>query len=249
MKIIICFLLLLLPFAGSCQVVAVQFDKEMIAYLGYNYITVAIEGYPHSSIKLSTNNGRIEAAGVKGHYIFIPSRKGDAKIYVKNKTTKGIKLVDSIRIRVRGYPATLSLVGNTSGEIQAKLLYLAIAPTATVEWDGDANFPIIRFNITITRKDSEIFNKTYVGTKENGPRLEDSLSRKIFLTVQNGDKIKIDSVIYEDFDRSECRMDPIELKIKDAEELQKIQYMKESPIDPVTGEEIHRPLRDIPYFR
>ncbi len=228
--------LYLAPLVVQSQVVAVQFDREMTAYLGLdNPITVAIDGYLPSSIILTTNNGRIETQKVKGHYLFIPSQKGYATIYVKNKTPKGIELIDSVHIRVHGLPATLSLAGQSGGKFPARTLYRCIAPAAYVDgFDIDAKFTITHFSIIINRNSKEIFHRSYVGKGGDMARFDDSLTKQIFLTLNNGDLVKIDSVIYEDVDKTECQLPPIELTIVGAEDLKNIKH-GEFFIDTLTG--------------
>jgi hypothetical protein len=108
-KTILFLILCMSGISSYCQVVAIQLDKENVAYIGMpNPITVAAENWKSSAISISTNNGTIE--GEKGHYVFSPVHVGTADIMVKRKTAHGLKVIGGTLVRVKTLTISTFLV-------------------------------------------------------------------------------------------------------------------------------------------
>jgi gliding motility-associated GldM-like protein len=193
MRNVICFVLLLL-LAGRvyCQVVAIQMDRENIAYLGIdNPITVAVENCSTGSISLTTNNGEI--IGERGHFVLRPGHIGVTDIKVGRKTSKGLKPMGSMLVRVKRFPfPVVKLNGQKGGPISKDVISVQIAPAAIFEdFEFDAKLTIDGFSIIVIRGTKIVFYQPL--RNPNGARFDEE-TRNFFKTLQVNDKVWITDI-------------------------------------------------------
>lgn len=168
-----------------------------------NTITVAVDGYPCSSLIVSTDNGSILEGENAGHFMINPIHPGDLYVTVKANTPKGIKVLGVKHYRVKcPPPPTIYVLGKYKGTISAKLIHSAIAPGAVQEnMEIDVHIPITDFTIQVIRDDKEIFNKQIHNTK--GVRFnDDAATQKMIETLQPNDKLIIKDIVYTYFIKS-----------------------------------------------
>ncbi len=160
MRNTICFLVCFLFAAPAYCQVAVQFDKQNIAYLGVgNPLTVGGKNCPSGSIVITTDNGTI--IGEDGHYLLSPAHLGYGMITVKRKTGDSLKVIGGSPFRVKSFPAQISLCSRNEGwRIPRNIICRSRGPQVWME-SMDAKFFNDSFTLFVIRADKMIFYRDF----------------------------------------------------------------------------------------
>jgi hypothetical protein len=203
MKYLVYILLLALPVFGWGQVVAVQTlgSASSVVYLCLGTpLKVAAESCPASELRVTTNNGIVNANELKkGRYSIIPERVGYATIYIWRTNSNGLKLLDSTRFRVKRLPAgPVMLSSRPGGPIPAPVLRAQIAPflPAGYNMNIDGRYIVVSFSVMVKRNNVEIFYRQM--QDESGTRI-DGITHNFFNRLR-----KDDSVIFDEFKYRDC---------------------------------------------
>lgn len=176
------------------QTVAVQQDKSNVLYVGMdNALTILADGYPATSLFVTTDNGTI--AGSNGRYISHPDRSEvNMRITIQSKTTQGLKTISVQTMRALTIsPQRPTLVGKHGGTISAAEIKTATGPMVVAEVrHQNMALPIVSFSVTIVRN-GEIFTERV----ENGNGAQFSDNNKLVQFLQKlkpGDKLTIEKI-------------------------------------------------------
>jgi len=238
-QIITIFPLVLVLQIGFAQVVAIQNIRgDQLYVCDDNHLKVAVEKCPSKDIQLAIDNGKIikEQNPSPGYFTVMPEHEGLTTIYVRRKTAKGYKIIDSQFFHAHLIPLpNPTLNGKSGGAITKSELCKQVGLVANMNWGGCGMYRIDSFIvIAYCSCGKEIFRRSMTD-KRTGTRI-DSVTNEFFTTLKNKDK-----VVFKDFTVFICTervCDSLVFTVTDAEKYIKPVYTPVEEyeyIDPVTG--------------
>ncbi|MBE2288052.1 MAG: hypothetical protein IAE95_00760 [Chitinophagaceae bacterium] len=171
-----------------------EFSKMNVAYTFIsNPIAYGVEGGSFDSVTITTDNGKIDSQDGDGVFYFIPDHPGNANLKIWVRTINGIKFTETKRLRVYPLPLpTTKLAGRHTGELEAAIMRIQIAPSAYLEgFDIEAPARLVKYNVVVIRNNQAVFVRTHEDSK--GCRF-DNETRTFFSTLQPGDKVWINDI-------------------------------------------------------
>lgn len=170
---------------------AVSADRMNVAYVGLdNPLTIVAEGYSCSQVVVSCNNGELKKMS-DCKYFFLPEKEGTSDIFVKVKTSTGLKQIGIKKYRVKTIPRPrVTIAGKTGGKIAIEIFKVQKGPLMAFEnFDFEYSAIITKFKIEIVRNSQVLYSG-----ENKGPFFNDSILNQI-QNLKAGDKVFITNVL------------------------------------------------------
>jgi hypothetical protein len=217
MKKLLCIVLCSLTYPTYSQVVALENERQNIAYLCLpNRLTLAASNCRPQELALQTDNGRIEKGENAGEYYYYPKKFGKSTISV-TRNVGGKKVIIATRqYRIKRLNGQASF-GGLGGKAKKLDIYTIRGMRGYVnDMDIDAPFRVTSYDITVKRGNIEVFNR-HISDK-NGSLDNETID--FFARLKNEDKIVFSDVTAYDCAGEVRQLNSIEVIVTHAEEFQ-----------------------------